>query len=404
MRMILPVGLFGFLLSLTVPLFTGCSTWGGKLNNTEGLDYYSRGDYDRALSSFETAARLNPDDSEVYYNIASTYQQQAFRYNQPALLTQAENYYRKSLEKNPTPETTVCCYRGLATVLHRKNADTAAFEALRGWEERNPASIEPKLEIAYLLEAAGRDAEAAEAFGKIAAYAPGDYRAFYKLGLLEERLGKNQTALEQLQTASRLNPSDQEIAQKVASLESKVRAGQTAAAGTSAPKRENKTTDNIAPPIQDPGWQSGSSAVAAAPPISLEQPPAQITQTNSSTNQSLGRTPEPPALAALPSGKTAASSLPDGTGANPFLQYPAATTAPSAATTAATAPPLNETAAVPQAASTAPTLNETAAAPQAAPPAPTLNAAAPQAMPTPSKKSLVGEMKSDPPQTSIAPF
>ena len=391
MRTFLSVGLFGFLLSLAALIFTGCSTWGGKLNNSEGLDYYSRGDYNQALSSFETAARLNPDDSEVYYNIASTYQQQALRYNQPALLTQAENYYRKSLEKNPTPETTVCCYRGLATVLHRRNADTEAFDALRGWEERNPASIEPKLEIAYLLEASGRDAEAAEAFGKIAAYAPGDYRAFYKLGLLEERLGKNQAALEQLQAASRLNPSDQEITQKVASLESKVRAGQTAAAGTSAPQKENKTTDNIAPPIQDPGWQSGSSAVASAPPISLEQPPAQIAQTSSSSSQSLGRTPEPPALAALPSGNTAAGSLPDGTGANPFYQYPAASAAPSAATTAATAPPLNETA-VPQAASTAPTLNT--AAPQAAP---TFNAAAP-------KKSLVGEMKSDPPHTSIAPF
>ena len=374
MRVLVKPDLFGYLLVLSLLTLGGCSSWGGKLNNTEGLDHYTRGDYEQALSAFETAARLNPEDSEVYYNIASTYQRQALRYQQPALLTQAENYYRKSLEKNPSPETTVCCYRGLATVLHQKKADAEALEALRGWEERNPTSIEPKLEIAYLLEAQGRYEEAGGAFEKIAAYAPGDYRAFYKLGLVNERLGKNQAALEQMKTASRLNPSDQEIAQKIAQLETKVRAGETVAATTPAVSQENKNKNgtqvasNTAPPIQDPGWQSGR---ADAPPISLNPPATStpIAQTQSVTdetltNGSLGRTPEPPALA----------SVPDGTGANPFHQPQP------------TAPPLGD-AAAPAAlpvASTAPTLSDTPSAP---------------------RKSRVGEMRNGPPQTSVgAPF
>ena len=214
--------------ALLTLLACGCSSWGGKINNSEGVNYYSKGQYDQALSAFQTAARLNPDDSEVYYNIASTYQQQAARYQDPTLLTLAENNYRQALQKNPTQETTVCCYRGLATVLNQKKEDTQALKVLKEWEDKEPNSVEPKLEIAYLLEAQGKNAEAAEALTKIKDWAPNDYRAFYKLGLVKEKMGENDTALEQLKNASRLNPTNEEITRKVTALESKLNAKKSA--------------------------------------------------------------------------------------------------------------------------------------------------------------------------------
>ena len=232
--------------SLTVLLLLllsagGCSSWGGKINNTEGVNYYAKGEYDQALTAFQTASRLNPDDPEIYYNIASTYQQQALRYQDPTLLTQAETNYRICLQKNPTRETTVCCYRGLATVLNQRKDEKQALKVLQEWEEKEPNSVEPKLEIAYLLEAQGKNQEAADALTKIKDWAPNDYRAFYKLGLVEEKLGHNEAALEQLRAAARLNPANQDITNKITQLESK---GSAPMVGASA-----DTAQSGAPPL-----------------------------------------------------------------------------------------------------------------------------------------------------------
>ena len=232
--------------SLTVLLLLllsagGCSSWGGKINNTEGVNYYARGEYDQALTAFQTASRLNPEDPEIYYNIASTYQQQALRYQDPSLLTQAETNYRICLQKNPTRETTVCCYRGLATVLNQRKDEKQAMKVLQEWEEKEPNAVEPKLEIAYLLEAQGKNQEAADALTKIKDWAPNDYRAFYKLGLVEEKLGKTDAALEDLRAAARLNPSNQDITNKITQLESK------GSAPMVAPPAD--TAQNGAPPL-----------------------------------------------------------------------------------------------------------------------------------------------------------
>lgn len=247
------------ILILVSLLAGGCSSWGGKINNTEGVNYYSKGQYDQALSAFQTASRLNPDDPEIYYNIASTYQQQALRYQDTSLLTQAETNYRICLQKNPTHETTVCCYRGLATVLNQKKEGARAMKVLKEWEEKEPTLIEPKLEIAYLLEAQGKNEESAEALGKIAEWAPNDYRAFYKLGLVKEKMGDNAGALEQLREAARLNPSNSEITAKITALEGKT-------SGSSEPDTAN----------QEPSFEAAKTgAASSAPTIIRNNPPEQ---------------------------------------------------------------------------------------------------------------------------------
>ena len=269
--------------SLTVLLLLllsagGCSSWGGKINNTEGVNYYARGEYDQALTAFQTASRLNPDDPEIYYNIASTYQQQALRYQDPTLLTQAETNYRICLQKNPTRETTVCCYRGLATVLNQRKDEKQAMKVLQEWEEKEPNSVEPKLEIAYLLEAQGKNQEAADALTKIKDWAPNDYRAFYKLCLVEEKLGHNEAALEQLRAAARLNPANQDITNKITQLESK---GSAPMVGPTA-----DTAQNGAPPLD--GAPSASPAFVTrtepAAPAANAQPTVNAAQTASVQN------------------------------------------------------------------------------------------------------------------------
>ena len=388
------------------------------MRNTEGISYYSNGEYDQAMQSFQTAMRLNPDDSEIYYNIASTYQQQANRYNQPALLTEAEKYYRICLEKKPTPETTVCCYRGLATTLNQRGANSEALDVLRAWEQSNPTSVEPKLEIAYLLEAQGAHQEAADALEKITAYAQNDYRGFYKLGLVREKLGQDAQALTNLQTASRLNPTDRQISEKMTTLESKLRAQGTQTAG-------GGTTPSTAPPISDGNWQNAQQPTYAAaqtrhdrstttaPPISTVPPETptdpfagfgtsantQISQTQASGTEafpSYGTSTESalpaaplgtqPAAPAAPVAPTSDGALPDGTGINPFA-VPEGSNAAGTSAVAGT-PAI---AAAPAPAETAPAITAAAAAPS-------LSADLP-------RKIRFGDEKHGPPSTSVgSPF
>lgn len=413
-----------FVAFVALLLLSGCSSWGGKMRNTEGVRYYSSGNYDEALASFQTASRLNPDDPQVYYNIASTYQQQATRNNQPALLTQAENYYRQCLEKNPDTDTTVCCYRGLATVLNQKKNSDEAMALLRSWEERNPTSVEPKLEIAYLLEAQGSNQDAAAALEKIAAYAPNDYRAFYKLGLVREKLGQNDAALQQLRAASRLAPNDTEITERIARLESKMNPDSTMLAGNGTTQNaapENQSSANAAaPPLHsapkptDPNYNVAATAPTLDDPITGNKT-TQIPQTQATGSgpaygapaagaagaSPIGEIPpNPPAdPASAPAAPTTfnppANSFPDGTGANPFNLAPSLTSTPPAAlpagTNASAAPsvPANSTASV------APTL--TASAPAAA------QSTAPTA--AGNRKQRIGETPNTLPVISVgAPF
>ncbi|MBR5243668.1 MAG: tetratricopeptide repeat protein, partial [Thermoguttaceae bacterium] len=114
--------------------------------------------------------------------------------------------------------TIVCCYRGLATSASTRGDAATALRTLEDWRDRNPNSIEPKLEIAYLLEAQERDDEAYAVLEEVAEAAPNDYRAFYKMGVLQERAGNVQEALDKTTIAGRLNPTDATLAQKATEL------------------------------------------------------------------------------------------------------------------------------------------------------------------------------------------
>lgn len=213
-----------FAILSTMYIFTGCESVkrGDHHKNSEGVSYYQRGQYDQALAHFQEAIRLNPNNADAYYNLASTYQKQAIQYHQPALQVQAENYYRACLDHKPTPETTICCYRGIATIMNQRNQGVQAEELLKSWGSRNPNSLDPKLELAYLYEAQGKNKEALASLQEAGTLAPNDYRVYYKTGVIQQKLGQPQAALDQFLMAGRLNPSDTEIANRITTLRSQV--------------------------------------------------------------------------------------------------------------------------------------------------------------------------------------
>ena len=320
------------ILLFCILLPVGCSSWGGKMNNTEGVSYYSKGQYDQALEAFQTAARLNPEDSEVYYNIASTYQQQALRYQDASLLTQAETNYRICLQKNPTHETTVCCYRGLASVLNQKKEGDLALKTLKEWEEKEPTSIEPKLEIAYLLEAQGKNEEAADALTKIKEWAPNDYRAFYKLGVVKEKMGDDNGALEELRTAARLNPTNQEITTKINSIEGK-KAPSAADSipsepGTAAEPANNEsvwTAPNTGNQIKTAAEEKSGSVAFTSQPAEQAEIPSDGFTAVPDPNEPVFNPPQPDEV--VPQSSPFDSELPD---FNPSYNIPAEGSVPAA--------------------------------------------------------------------------
>lgn len=209
-------------LGIAAPPFfaTGCASPSGLVasRNAQGVELYATGDYDRAIAVFQETLAENPENAETLYNLGAAYQRKALATGDYALLTQAENAYWAALERDAAPETIVCCYRGLATSASTRGDAATALQTLEDWRDRNPESIEPKLEIAYFLEAQERDDEAYAVLEEVAAAAPNDYRAFYKMGVLQERAGNVQEALDKTTIAGRLNPTDAALAQKATEL------------------------------------------------------------------------------------------------------------------------------------------------------------------------------------------
>lgn len=192
---------FGALLSAS-----GCVSSGATAasNNARGVEYFTAGDYDNAIARFQASLEENPESAETYYNLGSAFQRKANATGDLNLLTQAEDAYWTALQMNPAPETIVCCYRGIATSATTRGDASGAMRTLEEWRDRNPDSIEPRLEIAYLLEAQERDDDAYDALQEIAEMAPNDYRAYYKMGVLSERAGDLDSAVEHTSAAAQL--------------------------------------------------------------------------------------------------------------------------------------------------------------------------------------------------------
>lgn len=93
------------ILALTLLLTTGAncafaySTEGAMYYN-EGLDFYSRGEYGKAIQSFKTAVEKDPDFVDAYYNLGSLYE--FLKSNQSAIAA-----YSKIYQLDPNDKETV---------------------------------------------------------------------------------------------------------------------------------------------------------------------------------------------------------------------------------------------------------------------------------------------------------
>ncbi len=221
---------FLFLSLITV----GCSSY---TRSSEGIRYFGQSRYNDAMSAFQKAQEADPNNPDVYYNIAATYHQSAkvsMQMGQQAVAQQqfdeAVRTYQQCLVKSPNH---TAAYRGLAA-LYMDCADAeSAFNVLLGWTQANPVASEPKIELARLyqeyaqirlMQGSPEDCQkyqndAAFLLQKVIATDPSNFRAHRALGFIKEQSQDYIGAIAEYRSSLQSNPNQKDLGPRIAALE-----------------------------------------------------------------------------------------------------------------------------------------------------------------------------------------
>ncbi len=181
-----------------------------RLFTEDGVQLFSRGDYQTALESFELALTLNPQDPVLLYNVAECYDRLG---NAP----KAEQYYRYCLERAPDHADARLAlialeYRtGKAAeadhlisdwlTAHPKSADAYVLDAWRLRQQKNLPAAQGRLQQALDLE-------------------PHNRRALAELALLYETMGLPERSYVLYERILEREPNRQDIAERLRRLQS----------------------------------------------------------------------------------------------------------------------------------------------------------------------------------------
>lgn len=210
------------LLGLTALLFApvGCGRFAVP-SNSEGVALYQQGNYLGAVSSFQRALAEQPGNPDCFYNLGATYHQQAKLFGRPADRETAAQYYHLCLSRNPNHSA---CQRAMAVWLVEDGREQEALQQLADWAAREPASPEPKIELARMAQERGDPAAAQQYLTEALAVAPGNSRALVALGRLRETQGDYARALASYQQALESDKNQPTVVAKVETLARQVSA------------------------------------------------------------------------------------------------------------------------------------------------------------------------------------
>ncbi|HEY6563251.1 MAG TPA: tetratricopeptide repeat protein [Pirellulaceae bacterium] len=187
--------------------------------NIDGVRQYQLGRYQDAALNFQRALAANPADADAYYNLAATYYAMGRGTRDANLLMQAEGLYHQSLDLNPEHTS---CYRGLAALLVDTQRSESAFTLLKRWSQRNPQSVDARIELARLYEEFGDKESAAQNLSDALALNSSNARAWSALGRIREQQGQTAQALANYQQSYQLNRSQPGVGERIATLQRNV--------------------------------------------------------------------------------------------------------------------------------------------------------------------------------------
>lgn len=201
---------------------SGCR-FAANRQNSIGRQAYESGQLAQAVNRFQQALNLDPNNSDAYYNLASSYYQMGKQAKNSQWVNQAEQLFRQSIAINDQNSN---AHRALAGLLIESDRQQSAFDLVDDWRRRHPTSAEPLIEIACLYQEYGDNRRATDFLSDAVRLDPQNIRALSALGHVREAQGQLNLALENYNRAYQLDNRQIEVARRIQDISSRLAAGQ----------------------------------------------------------------------------------------------------------------------------------------------------------------------------------
>jgi tetratricopeptide (TPR) repeat protein len=186
---------------------------------------YQQGRYAEALQYFEQAKQTDASNPDTYYNLASTYHKLGTAAKDSKMLDNAEAMYNQCLDLSPNH---VECHRGLAVLLVDMGKADKGFTLLKNWAVANPASSEPRIELARMHREFNQTKAAEKYLDEALAMDPNNFRAWAYKGDLRESSGDLMQAIQNYQQSLALYAKQPDLYQRIGALNVRLAQGSAA--------------------------------------------------------------------------------------------------------------------------------------------------------------------------------
>jgi Tfp pilus assembly protein PilF len=189
----------------------GCNLSASRQNSV-GRKAYESGQTSQAIAEFQRALTMDPQNSDAYYNLASSYYQLGKQSQNQQWIAQSEQLFRQSIALD---DNNVDAHRALAVLLIETNREKDAFELVENWKLRQPTSAEPLIEIARLYQEFGDNRRATDYLSDAVRVDSSNVRALKALGYVREQQGQLNLALDNYNRALALDNRQADVAQRI---------------------------------------------------------------------------------------------------------------------------------------------------------------------------------------------
>jgi Flp pilus assembly protein TadD len=164
----------------------------------QGIDWYQKGDYDRALNAFKRSAALSPFSD----NSAKAYDYMGLSYLKLEKTEEAIKVYKEAIRLYPSNADLQMSLGDIYLAEERQEEALKAYEAA---VQLDPTNAETRYSLGQSLLTAGRFNEARQQFAQAVRLTPLSAAGYYGLGQTARLEGQYQEAALQLNKAIRVN-------------------------------------------------------------------------------------------------------------------------------------------------------------------------------------------------------
>lgn len=194
----------------------GCGSISASGSNAKGVQLFQQSQYQAAIEEFQTAARRDPKSADACYNLGCVHHRLGLLGNNPAELSQAEQYYNMAIDRDPNH---VEAHRALAVFLVESGQKDRAFHLLEGWATRQPDLADARIELARLYEEFGDTTAANERLLEALSIDPQNSRTLTALGHLREKSGDYSQAYNNYSRSLAYDRFQTDVANRMAALQ-----------------------------------------------------------------------------------------------------------------------------------------------------------------------------------------